>query len=46
MTKIYLSGRVPCKITVATCGVHWGVNDVEAVDDSACDKDDKPLVWR
>lgn len=43
---VYLSGRVPCRTTVATCDAHWGANGAEAVDGSACDKDDKPPVWR
>lgn len=42
----YLLSRVLCRTIVATCGAHSGVNDAEVADDSACDKDDKPLVWR
>lgn len=37
---------VLCRTIVATCDEHWAVDDVEEVDDSACDKDDKPRVWR
>lgn len=37
---------VLCRIIVATCDEHWAVDDVGEVDDSACDKDDKPRVWR
>lgn len=37
---------VLCRIIVATCDGHWAVDDVGGVDGSACDKDDKPRVWR
>lgn len=43
---MYLLNRVLCRIIVVTCDGHSGVNDVEGVDDSACDKDDKRQVLR
>lgn len=50
MQVSYRSNMDPCRIVVAACDERLVVNVAEVVDDSACDKDDKPpasqLAWR
>lgn len=42
----YLSDMGPCRTVVAACDERSVASAVEVVDDSACDKGDKPLASR
>jgi len=46
MQVSYLSNMDPCRTIVAMCDERSVVSVVEEVDDSACDKDDKPPASR
>lgn len=46
MQVSYLSSMDPCRTVVAACDERSVVGVVEEVDDSACDKGDKPPAWQ